>query len=118
MTDDITPEITLPAPMALIPWTDPSLLEIPRPPHIYFLQTPADGNYMFKRTLFGDTVVPFKDQIPGYTPPVVQHLKADQIGGLTWKNDVKFPGFIVAQCVAWFTRIYDKHHTEAAVVIA
>lgn len=84
--------------------------ELP-PPELPYYVFAQEGLFIHKKTEIGRVIVKARE-----IPYTVASIGEDKNGVFFWTGD-KIPGHIIGQATAFFRRIYEKHHTEAEVLI-
>lgn len=70
------------------------------------------GWYAAKTGLYARSIIPMKGMPPGFAD-----LEGSEKRGFIKLTGVRFPLWLVLQAKDFFTRIYEKHHTEAEICI-
>lgn len=81
---------------------------LPEPEVPYYALT-KEGFFLRKRTLFGDATVPIK-----VSP---ESLVKAPSGGQFVQNELKYPMWLVLQAHDFFKKVFERHHSEAAVIV-
>ena len=111
MTAEATQEIKVPL-LGIVNLPESGKFEdLPESDWPYFVPTKT-GWFLHKPVLYGTAFVPLKAW-----PERINMPENDNPKGVVKLNNTRFPGYILSQAVDFFTRIYDRHHTEAAVVV-